>query len=197
MNVFIHGYGTNVTSPVQKPLGVDKGLHALRREEFVAFDWSLPYNLSLLHTIDPRTHRAIYEAERARTSDECVHGRLAEFLSLRRPEVIIAHSLGCELLRQHILTHELPDSVRRIVWMQADIESDAKVVMQEHVQIYTIFCPWDPAMIISSIFHGKIRAGLLGMRDARAKNVFLPATRLPNPHTSCLYDSTIREYTEL
>lgn len=192
MNVFIHGYGTNIASPFQKPLGKNKNFTVLTSDECAALDWSLAYTLNFSGALNPFSYLKIYQQECALTNDIKTHQTLASFLNQAQPEMIFAHSLGCQLVCNFLNNNSIPQSIKKVVFLQADISATSQIGwLLPPLRLVNYFCPWDITLMASSLYYKAPRAGLIGLNTAKVKNVFLPAWKSINPHTSCLQDKQI------
>jgi len=206
--VLIHGYAIDLTVPsVRDPRGQDAGFQAFAEEivdgSAAAFRWSLAREVPLPQAADARHYRSLYEDERARTQDPEIHRALAEFLRAEQPERIVCHSMGCVLLWEYLRrSGALPPSVRHVVFVQADLPRSPEALPEETVRAFTggtarlhnLSCCWDPTLLLSSVLHREVRAGIAGLRVPYAHNEVFPLWRPWNLHTSSIRDPQLRNW---
>lgn len=189
----IPGYATDLTiKGFRSARATDAGFSAFRtlisQAHAVAFRWGIPRTLSFFATLTLVPILTLYRNEEQHAITKQTMSNLKTFLTAHEPEVIVAHSLGARLVMEYCRHHTLPPSVKRIVLCQADMPT---VTPPHHhqVEILHIYCPWDPSLIISSILHRDIRAGLRKMAGVR--NILIPLWRPINFHTSSIRDARL------
>lgn len=199
--VLIHGYAIDLRVPsVREPRGEDAGFEAfadaVKRGEAVPFRWSLPWEVPLIQAADARNYRALYEAERVRIDADDLHRDLANLLAEQQPSTVVCHSMGCALLWKHLQRQALPESVRDIVFVQADLPEEPDPLSADAVhrlekgelRLHNLHNLWDPTLALSAALNGGARAGTVGLRVPFAHNEVFPL-RLPwNLHTSSIRD---------
>ncbi len=196
--VLIHGFATGVRYSVFRDAhGADAGFKAFRelveQGDATAFRWDIQETASFWQTINPLYILGVYRRERALASHPETHEALARFFADESPEIVICHSLGACLLLEHIRRHGLPDSVRRIVFTQADAhprefafcEALEERLRNGSLTMINAHCPWDPSLWCSLVLNGA-RAGLAGARHPLVRDVFWPLVKPINLHTSAI-----------
>lgn len=203
MTVFIHGYGTNVSSKLQKPLSKHKGLKVAKDlKAFEAFEWSIPATFSDEQTHNPLSYLDLYLKEHRKSKQITTHQSLKKFFDRTNPTTIICHSLGCELLLNYLENYNVPTNVKEVVFLQPNTSALRQItntqfiaqVESEKISAITYFCPWDITLMIGSIVNCQISAGLFGFWTGPFSNIFLPAISAANPHTACLSEPKLLKY---
>lgn len=192
----IHGYATGLRVPrLRQPFGANAGFSAFNKELAAGnasiFRWDIPETIALKEAVRVRPFISLYERERVLVSTDATHARLAFYLNAEQPEVIVAHSMGCALIWEHLRRHPLPASVRRVVFSQADLSSAPGPLPVMTAQLCNLYCPWDPALLASVLYHRTGRAGLTGLRAEGVQNRFFPLWKPWNLHTSGIRDGHI------
>ena len=188
----IHGFGTGINYSIfQKAEANNAGFlifdDLIAKKTAKVFDWRIYKNLNLFEVLSVFPILKIYWQEKTKVHSLEIQNQLKTFLEFEQPEIIICHSMGGKLLFEH--THKLPKSVKKIVLIQADISSNAKIPKNlQKLEIINYFCPWDNALIGSNLINFRIMAGQIGLKDAT--NIFFPLLlNNPNMHTFPLRSS--------
>ncbi|MEK7458867.1 MAG: hypothetical protein AAB663_00500, partial [Patescibacteria group bacterium] len=189
----IPGYATELaTKGFRSARATDAGFTAFRtlinQAHAVTFRWGIPRTLSFFATLALMPILTLYRNEEQHAITERTMSNLKTFLTTHQPEVIVAHSLGARLLMEYCHRHTLPASVKRVVLCQADMPT-VTPPLHHHVEILHVYCPWDPSLILSSILHSDVRAGLRKMAGVR--NILIPLWRPINFHTSSIRDARL------
>jgi hypothetical protein len=190
--LYLHGYGTAISSFFQKPLASHRGFQlskAFNETNTVLdpFDWSIPTHLDPWSALNPLAQLNIYLEYRRALQNQSLLKKLSQRLNQDQPTTIVCHSLGCQLLLNYVQNYQLPASVKKIIFLQADISYNAPIDFE--LDFINVFCPWDLSLFFSSLYHLQWRAGLVGLKLTKTKNqknVFFPALRWGNPHTAVL-----------
>ncbi len=206
--VLVHGFATGIHFSVFRPAqGIDAGFSAFHSDiengGVKAFRWDIKEEASFLQSLNPFYTLGVYDRERAIAQRAEMHHALHAFLEKELPEVIICHSLGALLFFQFLQKHTLPDSVRLIVFNQADVSPSevcipkkiAKRIQSGALKIINTSCPWDPNLLFSRMLHGP-RAGLNGMRHACIKELFFPLVKPIHLHMSAIRSARFRSLVE-
>lgn len=194
----IHGYAVGLHIPrLRPPLSANAGFSAFDAElaagEASIFRWEIPLVVPIEDRVSMRPYVSLYEQERALVSDDATHTRLAFYLNAEQPEVIVAHSMGCALMWEHLHRQSLPTSVQRLVFVQADLVTHPGEKPAMTAKLVNLYCPWDPVLFASVLYHGKGRAGLTGLRVPGVKNQLFPLWKPWNLHTSCIRDTHLAD----
>ncbi|PIP60689.1 hypothetical protein COX00_01870 [Candidatus Uhrbacteria bacterium CG22_combo_CG10-13_8_21_14_all_47_17] len=202
--VLVHGFATGIHFSVFRPAqGIDAGFSAFHSDiengGVKAFRWDIKEEASFLQSLNPFYTLGVYDRERAIAQRAETHHALHRFLEQESPEVIICHSLGAFLFFQFLQKETLPDSVRLIVFNQADIfasevfipETVAKRIQSGALKIVNTYCPWDPNLLFSWILNGP-RAGLTGMRHTLIEERFFPLVKPINLHMAAIRSARFR-----
>ena len=190
--VLIHGYAVGMTSLLRRPAGPNAGFEAfadaIASNRVAVFHWGLKEHLSLGQFFNPFFIFNYYCRERRLAQADETTERLKHFLEETTPRVIVCHSMGAAVLTNYVKHHGLPASVERIVFVQADLDALEAGVIE--IPLLNLFCPWDPTLLLSSILHRRLRAGLVGLR--RSGDRLRPLYRPLNLHTSSIRDPQLR-----
>jgi|GEM_PF-1243457 len=209
--LLIHGYATDLhAGAFRSPKGADAGFVAFRPwlelGRAAVFRWSIPRDITdPRHLIDPRQYVQLYEDERrlALQSNE-LHVALKETFAHGGIRTVVAHSMGCALMLEHIHRHGMPKGLERIVFFQADIgeaeplpDALREAIDHARAQLINAYCPWDTTLLASAIYHkGTPRVGLLGYKDPHVINRFFPLLKPFMFHTSPLRDPRALAFVE-
>lgn len=198
--VLIHGYATGLNVSIFRTArGAEAGFLGFAKlvERGVAkpFRWDRTETLSFWRALSPMTYLSVYRNEREQIRSEETHAALEAFLRAEQPRVVVCHSMGCALLLAYLERHSLPKSVRHVVMIQADVPNDARIPGIGDVALHNLYCPWDPTLFASMLYHRAVRAGQSGLPDERARNRLTPLIGW-NPHTASIGDPRIAVWTE-
>lgn len=198
--LLLHGYGVGVTYPFFRPaLGAHAGFDAFGPQidagEAVVFRWDMAARISGLNLLNPFAYLKLYRDEFALAVSESLQIRLKKMFETEQPETVICHSMGAMLLLTYIQQHGLPESVRRIIFSQADIDANypLPLVLRARLTAGSLrldnYHSWqDQALWSSAFLHRTMRAGLFGLRDPLVQNHFFALKHGPNWHTSAICD---------
>lgn len=185
--VLIHGYGVGLT-PKKSALPLDLGFsgffEGLVSKEVSLFSWYQEEKHSLSYYLNPVFHLRVYKKERHAGATDSVLSSLKDFLSKEQPEILVCHSLGAFVFLQYLKKYKAPQSLRRVVFVQADFTSQANLPKHTQFSYLNLYCPWDPALIISWMIHGQRPAGLIGWKQPQITNKLLPLSGSWNLHNS-------------
>jgi hypothetical protein len=204
--ILIHGFATGVRFSVfRPPHGIEAGLTGFRREiksgEAKAFRWDIKEEAYFLRSLNPLYTLDIYRRERAIAKSTDTYRNLAKFLADERPEVIVCHSMGCFLFSEYLKRENLPESVKHIIYNQADLPWSGSGFSKEIIErvragklfITNTFCFWDSTLWSAVFTGGSIRAGLFGMRSPWVRNRFFALLRPFNIHTAAIRSPRFRD----
>jgi len=196
----IHGFATGLNVSIFRTArGPEAGFYGFRNliERGIAkpFRWDERENVSFWKSLLPMTYITVYEREREKVRSETTLTALDTFLRDEQPRVVVCHSMGCALFLSFLTRNELPASVRHVVFIQADVPRDAALPASANAAWHNLYCPWDPTLFASALYHRTWRAGLTGLRDARATNRLTPLFGGWNLHTVSISDPKIAAWT--
>jgi hypothetical protein len=187
--LLIPGYGTETQwtshrGPGSAHAGFGAARALLVAGRAAAFRWGLPARaLRPLARFDPRTHWRLYAVERRQAARPVTLQALHELCQTLEPAVVLCHSLGCQLWLHYTQAYALPPSLRRVVFVQADVPADfvpgpaavqARLAAGELAWL-NLWCGWDQALLASAALNGRWPAGLLGARHGLVQNRFFSA----------------------
>ncbi len=196
----IHGFATGLDlSVIRAARGTEAGFFGFTDliEKGIAkpFRWDERESLSFWKSLSPLTYLAVYKREAESIRSETTLAALDAFFKDEKPRVVVCHSMGCALLLSYLSRRALPPSVRHVVFIQADIPRDMTLPTSANVTWHNLFCPWDPTLFASSLYHRSVRAGQTGLKDPRAANRLTPLWRGINLHTATISDPRIAAWT--
>ena len=194
--LLVHGYAADLTAwKFRKAFGEHAGFvafdEAITAAEATVFRWGIERELSFWESINPFSNLKLYRDEEALIESAELQQGLINYIQEHDIDRIICHSLGCRLLLATMNAFDLPKSINEIVFLQADFPSRATIKrsnLLDRVTVTNYFCWWDQSLLASSVFHGNLRAGLIGWKQPAIKNMFYPLLKPMNLHTSPLRD---------
>lgn len=161
------------------------------------FRWDQVYDFIVKEAINPNSYVEVYRKERKLIhSTEMQKGLYNKILTFE-PEVIVCHSLGCELLLKTLRSSStLPPFIKKIAFSQADISHNASIprlvkkrIQEGELSLINYYCPWDILLMASTFMNKRPRSGLKGHKDTRhVKNTFFPLYKTINLHQSGIAD---------
>ena len=201
--ILIHGYGTKVEYPklfglnLANPAGFGAFESMLRQKQAVLFEWFIPAGFTWLDFLNPYQHLNLYHQEQQKAYQSRTQQRLSQLILASRPQAIICHSMGSELLLAYLQHYRLPSSVKSIICIQSNLKSLAipgsiqKKIALGKLRLVNFFCPWDQALWSLAMLKGYIPVGLFGSSSKYVENVLFPLYRTWNLHTSSINDPAI------
>lgn len=201
--VLIPGFGTGLNSKILKERYNNGGFFVfddlITAHKAVVFKWTDIFDLGWKESLNVPLWIQYYWLDRERVTKREVLDQLGDFLDKHKPETIVAHSLGTELLWDCLKYHPLPPSVKKVVFVQSDLvhEVDANhplalAAQHKKIEFSNVFSPADPNLLLSSILHTKPRAGLFGLDLAGCNNILLPWLGDLNIHSAPLSHEWLR-----
>lgn len=207
--VLIHGFAAGIQfSFFRNARGKDVGFGVFAKDienkNATVFRWAISERASFFQTINPFYTANVYNHERARIQDTSWQKKLAMFLEKEKPEMILCHSLGSRFLLETANVFGLPDAVSHVIFIQGDVPKSFNLthkdllrrVKNNTLYFLNVYCPWDPSLFVSSIFHATIRFGQFPIKKDWLKNKFFALTHLPNPHMSALFSKKFYQWTK-
>ena len=197
--LLIHGYGVGMKLAFDEMTRIHLGFKAfeylIREKEAVLFEWYLSKPVNDLEFLNPLTQYQVYRAELEMAHSPEIRQRLAKFIDQEEPETIVCHSMGSLLLMLTLKDYQLPDFVRNIVFVEADLpqkidipEALLKRLENQQLRWFNYFCNWDISLITSMFLNLYLPAGLAGTSTKYIKNIFFPLKPSSNIHMSSIQD---------
>ncbi|MFO0765028.1 MAG: hypothetical protein U0487_03215 [Patescibacteria group bacterium] len=203
----LHGFAIDAEFSRFRPaLGADAGFEAFRDEvakgEVSVFRWGIPKRFALWQIVSLGSILNLYRAEERRAADPEWQQKLFRFLEDGQIETVVCHSLGCRFLLDTINRFGAPASLKKIVFVQADIAQNQAVTDQNTInrlhdgslKLVNVYCAWDKNLIASSILTGRMRYGMAKVIRPNVENVFMPLKTLPNLHTCSIKSKELHEF---
>ena len=126
--LLIHGFGTKVNYDLgffQYPPTEDflawKDL--IKSGEAKIFSWGIRQSKTFKNVLNPLPYLQLYKAELKLANNKYMLEELNKTIVATQPEIIVCHSMGSYLLENYCGSFELPNSVTKIVFSQADIRA--------------------------------------------------------------------------
>ncbi|MCR4263118.1 MAG: alpha/beta hydrolase [Candidatus Roizmanbacteria bacterium] len=191
----IHGYGIGRTAPIlYTALHEDAGFSIfndlIRKKSADVFYWDIEKKFSIFQLINPLVSLMLYKDERNTASSTQLLERLHQALKESTPETIVCHSMGCFLFLNYLSKHPLPETVRKLLFVQGDVSLELlhkhppfkKLLRNKSVTLINIYCPWDFTLWWSHIINRYSPIGLHKIPEPAVKNVLIPVS-LFDTHT--------------
>ena len=184
--LLVHGFGIGINSYTA---GSEiAGFHVfdklIIKGEAKVFNWSIDKNIeSKLHV---NKYIELYFNERQKAFDKDTILSLYNFYKQNRFEVIIAHSLGAQLVQN--LCRSFAIKARNLILIQADIDrkSTFQISAEKKVNFYSYL---DNALIVSQLINHYKPAGLYGISTRDFLNIHFMSFQNINLHKSMLEDT--------
>jgi hypothetical protein len=187
--ILVHGYG--MALDLDEPEIPDNGSFSAFDPEINAgkalpFVWAetmprgafTPYNASAQYTL--------YRREKASIFGSVLQHKLEDAIAESQPRVIIAHSLGCYLVRNLLVHCTIPESLTYVVFLQADIPRSVPIPHITGLDMVNFWCWWDTSLLSSVVVNQRIPIGLTGSTDPYVRNVFVPIDKHIRGHARLL-----------
>lgn len=198
--LLIHGFANGIRFSVfRSRRGEDAGFSAfkemIRAGDAAVFHWDIVEDATFWQSLTPKFALEIYRREFEKAQGEETLGALHAALTETQPQVVICHSMGCQLLLNELERFELPGSVRKVLFVQADLPRTFHLsahatafLSREGAAWFSLYCPWDPTLLVSAMWNRRWRAGLLRTKTAGVQNLLFPLWLPWNLHTSSIRD---------
>ncbi len=199
--LLIHGYAAGLqTSVFPNSFGQHAGFRGLideiKQGSISLFQWGVMDAPTWRDLVNPIAYYRLYRNEESLAASQTTQHDLYQRMVDENPSTLIAHSLGCRLLLNTVNSLDLPPSVERIVFLQADFSRSECIehagaldrLANQSLTLENYHCIWDPSLATSAILHRTPRAGMLPWPQAHVHNHFFPLLRPINLHTSPLRD---------
>ncbi|GAB4147257.1 MAG: hypothetical protein OHK0017_08770 [Patescibacteria group bacterium] len=200
--VLVHGTSVGVKFSVFRDRTFIDGSFTVLRPmldsgEAVLFNWhQADHEVGFWQCLNPFSVVDIYLKERKYAGTEAGQRQLSHFLHEKQPEIVVAHSLGCNYLAQSINFGGLPKSVKKVLTLASESPADFKItdsevanrIISKKMEWLNYHCFWDMTIASSMLFTGKIPSGLFGSKESLITNRFYPQGLFGDPHTSMLRD---------
>ena len=111
---------------------------------------------------------------------------------LENLNTVICHSSGCTLFNNYCLNRPLPEQLKKIIFIQADMCADSKlnfVNKETQIKFTNLYCNYDTSLIFGKYIlkHNWQSAGLKGFENYPKSNKFSPLSRInPVNHNSTI-----------
>ena len=195
----IHGYGKSLDIS-ESEIPANGGFYIFDAElssgDARAFLWAVPWSRKWLAPWNPWAQLQLYRAERKEIQKDALLERLGQELREFQPDQVICHSMGAQLLVNYVERYGLPESVRSVVFVQADVARTEVLPVIPHVSWSNYWCWWDSALWISAVLNLRFPCGLLGSDDKMVTNHFFGLSKGPNLHQDVWRDERLYQQLE-
>jgi uncharacterized alpha/beta hydrolase family protein len=198
--LYIHGYGTESIHQFRPKQWSEKEIcntiFELKKEqdlELKFFHWGWSLKLDKWQSLNPLQYLRLYITEQNMAKSTGLLNRLNKMIKTYEPEIIICHSMGSFILVNYLTKYGKPESVKKLVTMQADFpryfklpQSIEQSVQNKELKFYNIYCPWDELLPLSMVINLKPPAGMFGVANKHVKNIMFPLYDNLDFHNSIL-----------
>jgi hypothetical protein len=138
------------------------------------FDWTIAKNLHILN------FAPLYIRYNQKLRQEKTLQDLATFLTQQEPSIIVCHSLGCALFLSYVewlnsQEKQIDPSIEKVVLLQGDIRHDylegRGQLLPERITLINGHYEGDYTLMLSSLLHLNMRAGLIGLKETSEQSV--------------------------
>lgn len=201
----IHGYCTHLATPIWRrhpyPHLCFKWINQLIKDNKIGlYIRGINKKISRSEFINPYTFFNHYKSEQTITRNKYQQEKLYNYLKNNNIECAISHSMWSYLLLNTINNFWIPEKLKKIITIQWDSPINYEISESiknrcENNQLLreNYYCPWDPALILSSLVNLESRIWLLGMKKSFIKNKFYPLKWQLNLHTATINDKEFFE----
>ncbi len=194
--LLIHGYGVRATYPIIRPkedkyLGFGGFSNLLEAGNTHLFVWGCAVKYSFLDMLNPFKYLQLYNQEKKLACSKDILQQLHNQIQSQNIQTIVCHSMGGYLVQQYLDSFDLPNSVKKIIIVQADISRMSRFNTPNNVSVINLYCPWDQALWESVVVNRYIPAGLFGLTSSTISNTFFPLYKDINLHESSIKDKNI------
>ncbi len=198
--LLIHGFGTKVNYDLgfwKYPPTEDFDAWSKEIEFGNAkiFSWGIRQEKSWKNILNPMPYLDLYRREQSLAMNKYMIEELHKTMTETQPEIIVCHSMGSFLLENYCGLFDLPSSLQKIVFSQADIRKIPNIEKQlknnPNLKLQNYYCGWDNALLSSFLINLSRPAGLYGLRitkgfEKQIQNIFYS---LGNLHKNCHIDA--------
>jgi len=193
----IHGYGKSLDireDSIPDNLGFYIFDNEIRNQEAYVFKWAITDHRNFFSKINLFSQVNLYHKERDRISDLFWQQRLFDQMNLNKPEIIICHSMGCKFFINTIQKYKLIPSIKKVVFVLADIsqEDNLNILLKKEIDFINIYCFWDNALISSMIINLYKPIGLFGIKKNDDNNLFWKLNYGVNLHQDIWRDDNFK-----
>ena len=184
----IHGSMVGVPSFYKSPQAItqqlEDGMYSIFREELKSnnpdyhlYKWMPPHEAS--ERLNPAADLESYYKEQAMILTDQLQKSLSIELNSHMPTVIVAHSMGCELLINMINNYSLPESVQSIITINSDSPEDKRILdtdvinrlKSKDLKFINLHSITDITLMTSVVLNKMVpRAGLKGYTSKLVEN---------------------------
>jgi len=194
--VLVHGYG-QALDPDEAFSPRNGGFYSfdaeIERGIAHPFIWAQDYERNTLTPYNLYAQYDLYTQERALIFSEEVQQSLRKMLYDVCPRIIIAHSLGGYLVRNVCEYLSVPDSLKQIVLLQADIPKSVSLPYIQRIEWINFWCWWDMSLTSSLFINQETPIGLGGSNQSHVQDVFRKIEKGPKGHKRVLSSKKYKE----
>jgi len=157
---------------------------------------------SLIETFNPFKFTQLYFDERKYCSNPKALENMRDYIEKEKPSILLGHSLGAFQIFNYINKYDLPDSVKKVVFVQGAYPSHEELINPKVIDkieskkliIQNYHSIFDQMLWIYTLAHFHTPGGLFGSKSNYIENIEFTRYSSGNPH---LWSIKSREFAEL
>lgn len=162
--LLIHGYGVGLEA---RPFSFAKdeyhGFNAWKDEvdkgEAEVFSWKTDLEINGVQLFNLYNYLRLYRSEQVFAAEDMLHAQLSLFIKKNKPSTIICHSMGCYVMAKYLEKNTLPNTVVRVVFIQADLDANWQKPQESNAEFVVIQGRFDTSLLASVVLNKKLRLG--------------------------------------
>jgi hypothetical protein len=180
--LLIHGYSCGIKYSFFRGKKLDGSYKIVNSQTKInhqtkLFWWTnLDLDLNFWQCFNPKNVIGLYFREKLETEKRGNQAKLYQELLDYKPEIVVAHSMGCYFLAKTLENYGHNPELSKIVFLASDddFDNDSNFLKNSKLEIVSYACFWDYTLWLSCILNFKLRAGLFGYQNTKVKNIFAP-----------------------
>jgi len=205
--VLVHGNATGIefySFERDKKYGDFTGFQkAIDNESVKLYRWHyINEKYSFFDTLNLLKFSQLYFEERKYCSNPQALENMREYLGKEQPEILLGHSLGAFQIFNYLNKYDLPDSVKKVVFVQGAFPSHEEIenpkildkIKTKKLEILNYHSVFDQMLWTYTLAHFHTPGGLYGSKSKYIKNIEFTRFRDGNPH---LWTIKNREFAEM
>ena len=156
---------------------------------------------SFLNTLNPLKFSQLYFEERKYCSNSKALENMRDFIEMEKPTVLVGHSLGAFQIFNYLNKYDLPDSVKKVVFVQGAYPSHEILINPKTIEkieskklvIQNYHSTFDQMLWVYALAHFHTPGGLYGSKCKYIENIEFTRFGIENPH---LWTIKNREFAE-